>query len=328
MWEIVLVIIVLALIYDFGNGLNDAANAISTVVATKVLTPLKAVILAALGNFIGPFLFGVAVATTTGKGIVDPTLIDFRVLSAAVAAAIFWTYSITFKGFPISITHSLIGGLIGAGLVKAGLAAIVIPKVLTIFLFIGVAPLLGFLGGLAFTVIIFWSFRRYKPSKVNAYFKRLQLISASLYSIGHGANDAQNSMGIISITLFTFGYLGNEFYVPSWVVIICATAISLGTLAGGWKVVKTMGIKMTKLRPVDGFCAETSGGLTLFFCTILGVPVSTTHVIAGSIMGVGSTRSLSAVRWGVARNIVGAWFLTIPVSMLVSAGIYLVILSF
>ncbi|MEM3737319.1 MAG: inorganic phosphate transporter [Candidatus Bathyarchaeia archaeon] len=322
MLEVVVAITLLALVYDFGNGLNDAANAISTITATRALTPRRAVILAAVGNFAGPFLLGTAVAATIGKGIVEATIIDSKVIIAAIVGAIFWTYLTTFKGLPISITHSLVGGLMGAGIAKSGPAAIVATKVLTVILFIGGAPLLGFLGGLAFTVAIFWIFRKARPSKVNEFFKKAQIISGSLYSLGHGANDAQNAMGIIAITLLTSGYLGSEFYVPSWVIILCASAMSLGTLMGGWKVVKTMGMKITKLRPVDGFCAETSGGLTLSLCTLAGIPVSTTHVIAGSIMGVGSTRSLSAVRWGVARNIIWAWSLTIPVSMLVSAATY------
>jgi len=321
MWEVV-IIILLALSYDFANGLNDAANSIATIVATKVLSPRNAVLLAAMGNFVGPFLLGVAVATTIGKGIVATGLIDFYVVVAALAGAIFWSYLTTFKGLPISITHSLIGGLIGAGVLKGGLGAIAMPTMTTIILFLAVAPALGFVGGLLFTVLIFWVFRNCRPSRVNEHFKRLQLFSATGYSIGHGANDAQNAMGIIAITLFIYGYLGSSFYVPVWVIIICATTISLGTLAGGWRVIRTMGMGITKLRPVDGFCAETSGCLTLVYCTLLGMPVSTTHVISGSIMGVGSTRRLSAVRWGVAWNIFLAWILTIPASALVSAGVY------
>jgi PiT family inorganic phosphate transporter len=325
MWEIIIAIIALALIYDFGNGMNDAANAISTVVATKVLTPRRAILLAAFGNFLGPFLMGVAVATTVGKGIVESTVIDSNIVIAALAGAIFWTYLSTFKGMPISITHSLVGGLIGAGIMKGGLNAIIAPKVLTVILFIGLAPALGFIGGLLLTTLIFWCFRRCRPTRVNRYFKSLQLISASLYSLGHGANDAQNAMGVIAIALFTFGYLGDSFYVPAWVIIACATAISLGTGFGGWKVIRTMGLRITKLRPVDGFNAATSGGITLFFCTFLGIPVSTTHVISGSIMGVGAIKRLSAVRWGVARNMIWAWILTIPISAIVSAGIYYLI---
>jgi PiT family inorganic phosphate transporter len=325
MLEIIICIVFLALAYDFANGLNDAANSISTIVATKVLSPKYAVILAAFGNFAGPFLFGVAVATTIGKGIIDPAIIDSSVIIGALIGAIFWSYLTTIKGLPISITHSLVGGLIGAGIIKAGPSVIVASKVMQIVLFIFLAPILGFIGGLLFTVAIFWTFRKYRPSSVNVYFKKLQLVSASLYSLGHGANDAQNSMGIIAITLFTYGYLGDQFYVPLWVILICALTISVGTFAGGWRVVKTMGMRITKLRPVDGFCAETSGGLTLFYSTILGIPVSTTHVIAGSIMGVGSTKSLSSVRWGVARNILWTWILTIPASALLSACIYAVI---
>jgi PiT family inorganic phosphate transporter len=322
MLEVIIIIVLLALIYDFGNGLNDAANSISTIVATRVLTPRKAVLLAALGNFVGPFLLGTAVAATIGKGIIHKEMIDFSVLVAALVGAIFWTYLTTFRGIPISITHALVGGLIGAGVIKAGLDAVVVSKVATVILFIGVAPLLGLVGGLLFAVLVFWLFKKSSPSRVNWYFKNLQLVSASLYSIGHGANDAQNAMGIISIALFTYGYLGSSFYVPFWVILLCAATISLGTFAGGWKVIKTMGMKITKLRPVDGFCAETSGGLTLFFCTALGIPVSTTHVIVSSIMGVGSTKRLSAVRWGIARNIIWAWLLTIPVSALVGGLAY------
>ena len=325
MWEIIVTVVALALVYDFGNGMNDAANAISTVVATKVLTPRRAILLAAAGNFLGPLLLGVAVATTLGKGIVEATIIDSTIVIAALIGAIFWTYSSTIKGMPISITHALVGGLIGAGAMKGGLDAIIAPKVITIILFIGLAPILGFIGGLLLTVLIFWCFRRARPTRVNEYFKKLQLISATLYSLGHGANDAQNAMGVIAITLFTFGYLGNSFYIPTWVILACATAISLGTGAGGWRVIKTMGMKITKLRPVDGFNAETSGGITLFFCTLLGVPVSTTHVISGSIIGVGAVKRLGAVRWGVARNMLWTWILTIPVSAAVSAGIYLLL---
>jgi len=325
MWEIIVTVTVLALVYDFGNGMNDAANAISTVVATKVLTPRLAILLAALGNFLGPFLLGVAVATTVGKGIVEAAFIDSSILIAALIGAIFWTYTSTIRGMPISITHSLVGGLIGAGVMKGGLDAIVVPKVITIILFIGLAPILGLIGALLLTVLIFWCFRRCRPSKVNEYFKRLQLISASLYSLGHGANDAQNAMGVIAIALFSFGYLGDSFYVPIWVIIACATSISLGTGIGGWKVIRTMGLRITKLRPVDGFNASTSGGITLFFCTFLGIPVSTTHVMSGSIIGVGAVKRLSAVRWGVARNMFWAWILTIPVSAIVSAGIYLLL---
>jgi len=326
MFEIYLIIIIfLALLYDFGNGLNDAANSISTIVATRVLTPRSAVILAAFGNFVGPFLIGVAVATTIGRGIINPNVIDFYILFSALIGAIFWTYSITFKGLPISITHSLIGGLIGAGIVKAGLTAIMQSTFIQILIFIALAPVLGFIGGLIFTILILWIFKNFKPSKINRYFKRLQIISSTIYSITHGSNDAQNAMGIIAITLFTAGYLGSEFYVPCWVIILCASTISLGTLVGGWNVIRTMGLRLTKLRPVDGFCAETSGGFVLAFCTMLGIPVSTTHVICGSIMGTGSIKRLSAVRWGIARNIVWAWILTIPLSAIIAAGIYLLI---
>ncbi len=325
MYEIILTIIALALIYDFVNGLNDAANSISTIVATKVLSPRRAVILAAFGNFAGPFILGVNVATTIGKGIVDPAIIDFPILISALIGAVIWSFLATFKGFPISITHSLIGGLIGAAIIKGGLEAIITSKVFKILAFIGVAPILGFVGSFLFIIIVFWIFRKFRPSQINKYFKRLQIISAGLYSLGHGANDAQNAMGIIAITLFTSGYLGDTFYVPVWVILLCATTISIGTLVGGWQVIKTMGLKITKLMPVDGFCAETAGAFTLFYCTLLGIPVSTTHVISGSIIGVGSVKRLSAVRWGIARNIFWTWILTIPASATVSAAIYLLL---
>ncbi|MHC1635640.1 MAG: inorganic phosphate transporter [Candidatus Methanospirareceae archaeon] len=319
------VIIFLALCYDFGNGYNDSANAIATVISTKTLTPLKAVTLAAICNLAGPFLVGVRVATTIGKGIVDSQIIDFYIIIAALVGAICCTYLATFRGAPISITHSLIGGLIGAGVVKAGLEAIMVSKVAIIFLFIVVAPLLGFIGGLFFTILVLWCFRKSIPSRVNKYFKRMQLVSAAAYALSHGANDAQNAMGIIAITLFTAGYLGEDFYVPVWVIITCALVISLGTMAGGWRVIRTMGMRITKLRPVDGFNAETAGALTIFYCTLLGLPVSTTHVISGSIVGVGATKRLSAVRWGVTRNILWAWILTIPVSALIGAFTYILI---
>ncbi|MDI6806349.1 MAG: inorganic phosphate transporter [Candidatus Aenigmarchaeota archaeon] len=325
MLEILILVVILALVYDFGNGMNDAANSISTIVATKVLSPGRAVLIAALGNFVGPFLLGTAVATTIGKGIVSAAAIDSSIITTALIGAIFWTYLQTSKGFPISVTHSLIGGLLGAGIVKVGLSGIMISKVIIVLLFIFVAPMLGLIGGILFSGLIFRLFRKSSPSRVNIYFKRLQLISSTLYSIGHGANDAQNAMGIIAITLFTTGLLGSTFYVPSWVIIICAAAISLGTLMGGWKVVRTMGMRITKLQPVDGFNAETSGGLTLFCCTLLGIPVSTTHVLAGSITGSGVIKRLSAVRWWMVKNIVWAWVLTIPASALVGICIYLLL---
>ena len=327
MYEILIIIIALALVYDFVNGLNDAANAISTVVATKVLRPRNAVLLATFGNFAGPFILGVHVATTIGKGIVNVTAIDEILLISALIGAVFWSFSASLKGLPISITHSLVGGLIGAAIVKGGLSILITSKVIKILLFIGVAPILGYIGSFCLLILLLWVFQKFRPSQINIYFKRLQLISASLYSLGHGANDAQNAMGIIAISLFTFGYLGDAFYVPTWVILICASTISLGTFAGGWEVIKTMGLRITKLMPVDGFAAQTGGAFTLFYSTLLGIPVSTTHVMSGSILGVGSVKRLSAVRWGIARNMIWAWLLTIPASAILSAGVYILLLN-
>ncbi len=328
MIELMIVIILLALIFDFGNGMNDAANAIASVIATRVLSVRKALLLAACGDFLGPFIAGVAVATTMGTGIIDPNIINSFVIISALIGAVFWTYLLTFKGFPISVTHALIGGLVGAGIMKAGIGAVFGGKLLLVILFIAMAPIFGFIGGLVFSISVLWIFRKSKPFKVNSYFKKLQLGSSFLYSLSHGANNAQNSMGIISISLFTAGYLGTNFFVPLWVIIICASAMALGTFTGGLKVIRTMGTRLTKLRPIDGFNAESSGSVTIFLCTALGIPVSTTHVICGSIIGTGATKRLSAVKWGLARNIVYAWILTIPVSALVGAGIYLIISLF
>ena len=320
--------ILVALIFDFGNGLNDAANAIATVVATRALPLWGAVVLAAFGNFAGVFIFGVAVATTVAKGLVDPSIVTVYVILGGLIGSIFWVYFASYKGIPVSASHALLGGFIGAALVKAGIPALKLGGIIKVLIFIVAAPVLGMISGFVFFVLIMWIFRRADPSKINKWFRRLQLISASSYAVTHGANDAQKTMGIIALLLFISGFLGEEFYVPLWVIMASYTAIALGTLAGGWRVIKTMGVRLTKLRPVHGFCAESAGSLVLAFTSITGIPVSTTHVIAGSIMGVGATRRLSAVRWAIARKIVWAWILTIPAAATVSGVSYFFISLF
>ncbi len=320
--------VILALIFDFGNGLNDAANAIATVVATRALPLWGAVLLAAIGNFLGVFIFGVAVATTIAKGLVDTEIVTVYVILGGLVGSILWVYFATYKGLPISASHSLIGGFIGAAFAKAGLGSLQLAGIFKVLIFIVIAPVLGMIGGFIFFALIMWIFRRADPKKVNRWFRRLQLISATSYSITHGANDAQKTMGLIAILLFSSGFLGEEFFVPLWVIIASYTVIALGTLAGGWKVIKTMGMKLTKLRPVHGFCAESAGSLVLAFTSIMGIPVSTTHVIAGSIAGVGATRRFSAVRWSLARNIVWAWILTIPAAATISGVSYFFISLF
>jgi len=320
--------VILALIFDFGNGLNDAANAIATVVATRALPLWGAVILAAIGNFLGVFIFGVAVATTVAKGLVNPEIVTAYVILGGLVGAILWVYIASFKGIPVSASHSLIGGFVGAALAKAGIESLKFWGIAKVLIFIVVAPVLGMIGGFLFFTLIMWIFRKVDPSKVNKWFRRLQLISASSYAVTHGANDAQKTMGLIAILLFSTGFLGDEFFVPFWVIMMSYTVIALGTLAGGWRVIKTMGMKLTKLRPVHGFCAESSGALVLAFTSMTGIPVSTTHVIAGSIAGVGATRRFSAVRWNLARNIVWAWILTIPAAAAVSGFSYFIISLF
>jgi PiT family inorganic phosphate transporter len=310
---LVVLTIIIALVFDFGNGLNDAANAIATVVATRALPLWGAVLLAAFGNFAGVFIFGVAVATTVAKGLVDPAIVTVYVILGGLIGSIFWVYFASFRGIPVSASHALLGGFIGAAFVKAGVSSLKLGGIAKVVAFIVVAPILGMVGGFMFFTLIMWIFRRANSGKTNKWFKRLQLISATSYAVNHGANDAQKTMGIIALLLFSSGFLGEEFYVPFWVIMTSYTVIALGTLMGGWRVIKTMGIKLTKLRPVHGFCAESAGSLVLGFCSTLGIPVSTTHVIAGSIAGVGVTRRMSAVRWGLARNIVWAWILTTPI---------------
>lgn len=319
---LVIAAIIIALAFDFGNGLNDAANAIATVVATRVLSLRAAVLMAAIGSFSGVFIFGVAVATTIGKELIDPSTVNVYIIISGLIGAIFWLYGSTYFGLPVSASHALIGGLVGSAVVAAGLKAVLLGGLIKIIAFIFIAPLLGLVGGFLFQVMIMWLFKKANPNKVNKYFKKLQLISAFSYSLSHGSNDAQKTMGIIALVLFSAGYLGGEFYVPFWVILASYTTIALGTFLGGSRVIKTLGLKLTNLKPVNGFCAETAGAATIIGCSLAGIPVSTTHVISGSIAGVGSTRRLSAVRWGLARNIIWAWVFTIPASAFVGGVLY------
>jgi inorganic phosphate transporter, PiT family len=315
-------LIAVALLFDFLNGLHDAANSIATIVSTRVLRPQYAVIWAAFFNFVAFLFFGAAVAQTVGKGIVAAEVIDPRVIFGALMGAITWNVITWLGGIPSSSSHALIGGLIGAGVSKAGLSSLVWSGVSKTVLAIFVSPMVGFSLALLLTLIVSWLFVRFSPFAVDSIFRTLQFVSASLYSLGHGGNDAQKTMGIITVLLYSQGMLGGEFHVPFWVVIACYSAMGLGTLMGGWRIVHTMGSKITRLTPMQGFCAETGGAITLFMATHLGVPVSTTHTITGSIIGVGAARKLSAVRWNVAGGIVFAWIVTLPAAALVAAAFY------
>jgi inorganic phosphate transporter, PiT family len=309
----------LALVFDFLNGLHDAANSIATIVSTRVLPPRAAVLWAAFFNFIAFLFFGLHVAQTIGTGIIDSGVVSPRVVFAALMGAISWNLITWWAGIPSSSSHALIGGLLGAGVASAGISAIVWQGVLKTTAAIVLSPMVGFLLALALVLAISWTFVRKTPYAVDRTFRILQFGSASLYSLGHGGNDAQKTMGIIAGLLFAQGHLGPEFYVPFWVVITCQAAMGLGTLFGGWRIVKTMGSKITRLTPMQGFCAETGGAATLFAATWLGIPVSTTHTITGAIVGVGAARRVSAVRWNVATNIVFAWIATMPAAALVAA---------
>lgn len=314
--------IAIALVFDFLNGMNDAANSIATIVSTKVLSPIAAVIWAAFFNFAAAFIFGVHVAETIGKGIVHPSFMNVYFLLAALMGAIIWSFLCTKFGLPISVSHALIGGLIGPGLMAGGLNALVASGIIKVLAFIVLSPIIGMILAYFIMIIVMFLFRRVSPLRVDGYFRVLQLLSSAIFSLGHGSNDAQKTMGIISVLLFSTGYLGSTFYVPTWVIFTCYSAIALGTATGGWKVIKTLGVGLTNLKPVGGFCAETAGALTVIGSSLAGIPVSTTHTITGSIMGVGLTRRLSAVRWGIAGNIVVAWVLTIPATMLISILFY------
>jgi PiT family inorganic phosphate transporter len=322
LWVIV-ALVVLALAFDFMNGFHDAANSIATVVSTGVLRPGQAVLFAAFFNFVAIFVFHLSVAATVGKGIVQPGIVDTHVVMGALVGAISWNLITWYYGIPSSSSHALIGGIMGAAIGKAGTDALLAAGILKTVLFIFVSPLLGYLLGSLMMLAVAWLFRRASPSRVDGWFRRLQLISAGAYSLGHGGNDAQKTIGIIWMLLIATGYhAATENAPPTWVVLACYLAIGLGTMFGGWRIVKTMGQKITKLKPVGGFCAETGGALTLFMAAGLGIPVSTTHTITGAIVGVGSAQRASAVRWGVAGNIVWAWVLTIPASAFVAAVTY------
>lgn len=322
LWVIVM-LVTLAIVFDFMNGFHDAANSIATVVSTGVLRPTQAVMFAAFFNFIAIFIFHLSVAATVGKGIVQPGVVDTHVVFGALVGAITWNLVTWYYGIPSSSSHALIGGIVGAATAKAGTGVLVAGGLLKTVAFIFVSPLLGFLLGSLMMVGVAWLFRRTRPSKVDKWFRRLQLASAGAYSLGHGGNDAQKTIGIIWMLLIATGYSAADSSAPpAWVVLSCYVAIAAGTMFGGWRIVKTMGQKITKLKPVGGFCAETGGALTLFIATALGIPVSTTHTITGAIVGVGSTQRASAVRWGVAGNIVWAWVLTIPASAFVAALAY------
>ncbi len=326
----------LALLFDFLNGMNDAANSIATVVSTRVLSPRLAVIWAAFFNFVAAFTFGVHVANTIGKGIVNPMIITEVMILSSLVGAIVWTHLCTKFGMPISVSHALIGGLAGAGIVKGGFEALVLGGIAKVVLFIFLSPLLGLLFGAILMIIVSWLFGRMKVRSIDKGFRFGQLVSSAAFSLGHGTNDAQKTMGIIAILLASSSvkfpdwlYDSSQgFYVPIWVILSAHAAIGLGTLAGGWKVIRTMGVNLTHLKPMGGFCAETAGATLLLGTAIAGIPVSTTHTIAGAIIGVGATRRLSAVRWGIAGKIVWAWILTIPISALIGALTYLIASQF
>ncbi|QBE65015.1 inorganic phosphate transporter [Pseudoduganella lutea] len=313
-------LIALALIFDFMNGFHDAANAIATVVSTGVLKPQTAVAMAAFFNFIAIFVVGLHVATTIGKGTIDPQVVDHHVIFGALVGAIVWNVITWYYGIPSSSSHALIGGLVGAAVAKAGTGALIASGLIKTVVFIVVAPLLGFFLGTLIMLIVSWVFVKSTPRRIDTWFRRLQLASAAAYSLGHGGNDAQKTMGIIWMLLIASGHVAADAAAPpTWVIVACYGMISFGTLFGGWRIVKTMGQKITKLKPVGGFCAETGGAITLLMASFWGVPVSTTHTITGAIVGVGSAQRLSAVRWGVAGNIVWAWVFTIPASAFVAA---------
>ncbi|MEO7760414.1 MAG: inorganic phosphate transporter [Casimicrobiaceae bacterium] len=317
--EILVVLIVLALAFDFLNGFHDAANSIATIVSTGVLKPQLAVAWASFFNIVAIGVFQLKVAATIGKGIIDPAIVDHYVIFGALIGAIVWNVVTWLYGIPSSSSHALIGGLIGAAVAKSGTSSLISSGIFKTVVFIFVSPFLGFIFATILMIAVSWMFRGFTPWRVDKWFRRLQLVSASLYSLGHGGNDAQKTIGIIWMLLIAAGMSRTDQPIPWWVVVACYTAIGLGTLFGGWRIVKTMGQKITKLRPVGGFCAETGGAITLFLATGLGIPVSTTHTITGAIVGVGAVQKFSAVRWGVAGNIVWAWILTIPASAFVAA---------
>ncbi len=320
---LVTIVLVLALAFDFTNGIHDAANSIATVVSTRVLTPLQAVVWAAFFNFVAAYVFGVGVAKTIGTGVVHEEVVDILMLLSALSGAILWNLMTWYLGLPTSSSHALIGALAGAAIAKAGVGAVIAGGLLKIAAFIVLSPLIGLVLGFAIGVGMTWLFRNSTPHRVDSLFRKGQLLSAALYSLGHGSNDAQKTMGIIALALCT--WKGQSFEIAFWMKLVCYAAMGLGTLLGGWRIVKTMGSKITKLEPFGGFCAESGAAMTLFVTEAAGIPVSTTHTIAGAIVGFGSTRRLSAVRWGVTVNIVWAWVLTIPVAGCIGAAAYLAV---
>jgi PiT family inorganic phosphate transporter len=321
----IVLLIGLALAFDFLNGFHDSANAIATVVSTRVLSPRRAVVWAAFFEFIAFMFFGLHVANTIGKGIIDIAIINERVIFAALLGACAWNIITWYWGLPSSSSHALIGGMIGAALVKTGPSALVWQGIARTVAFIFISPIAGLFLGLGFGTLVYWLFRNAVPAKVDNFFRRGQLVSTALYSMGHGSNDAQKTMGIIASLLFTSGLLGPKYYIPSWVVLSCYAMISMGIMFGGWRIVKTMGQKISKLKPVDGFCAETGAAVMLFVSSSMGIPVSTTHTITGAVAGVGALKRLSAVKWGTAGRIVWAWIFTIPAAALISALAYFLV---
>jgi PiT family inorganic phosphate transporter len=319
---IVIFIVLTALIFDFINGFHDSANSIATVVSTRVLSPKQAVFWAAFFNFVAFFFVGVQVAKTVGTGIISTTIIDNMLMFCALGGAIIWNLLTWWWGLPSSSSHALIGGLIGAGLVKGGLKVLVWKGIIKTGCFIILSPLIGLALGLIFMIVTLNFSRFTNVAKADRNFRILQLFSAAIFSVSHGMNDSQKTMGIIAIVLFSSGYLGSTFYIPAWVEVSCYTVLALGTLFGGWRIVKTMGTKITKLQPMGGFCAETAAAVSIIGASLAGIPVSTTHTITGAIMGVGATKRLTAVRWGLAGNILWAWVLTIPISALIAAALY------
>lgn len=318
-------LIAIALVFDFLNGFHDAANSISTVVSTRVLSPKFAVLWAAFFNFSAVFLVGTAVAHTVGKGIIQISIVDNLVIFSALGGAIVWNLITWYYGLPSSSSHALIGGLIGSAISKAGLKTLVWAGIIKTSLFIFISPAIGLMLGFTFMVISMNFSRHSNIAKTDRLFRKLQLFSAAVYSLGHGMNDAQKTMGIIAMALFSQGLIGDTFHIPVWVIILCYTMISLGTMFGGWRIVKTMGTKITKLQPIGGFSAETAAACSIIGASVAGIPVSTTHTITGAIVGVGSSKRLSAVRWGVAGNIIWAWLLTIPLSAFIASAIYFTI---
>ena len=318
MLAFVIFIIALALLFDFLNGMNDAANSVATIVSTRVLSPRLAVIWAATFNFIAAFFFGVHVARTIGTGVIDPGIVSPVLILVSLLGAVAWTHLCTQGGLPISVSHALIGGLIGSGVAKAGFGALLVPGLLKILLFIVLSPIVGFALAMTIMLTLYWLCRNSNLRRVDVWFRRLQLVSAGFYSLAHGTNDAQKTMGVVAVLLYSTGYLGPEFYVPLWVILSCHFAIAMGTLLGGWKVIETLGMKMTKLKPVHGFSAETASAISIIFASLVGAPVSTTHTITGAVIGVGAATRFSAIRWGVAYKIVWTWILTIPSTALVS----------